>query len=237
LLEVNNLKAFYGGIVALKGIKLKVEEGAIVTIIGANGAGKTTLLKSITGLIRSKEGQIIFEGQDITRSLPRQVVSLGISLAPEGRQIFSPLSVEDNLNLGAYIYFRRRNHDRINALKEEIFELFPVLKERLPQIAGTLSGGEQQMLSIARAMMARPRLLILDEPSMGLAPLFVQEIFRVLRELNQKGTTILLVEQNARAALKIADYSYVLETGAVFVEGNSSDLLANEEVKKAYLGG
>ena len=237
MLEVNNLKAFYGGIVALKGIKLKVEEGAIVTIIGANGAGKTTLLKSITGLIRSKEGQIIFEGQDITRSLPRQVVSLGISLAPEGRQIFSPLSVEDNLNLGAYIYFRRRNHDRINALKEEIFELFPVLKERLPQIAGTLSGGEQQMLSIARAMMARPRLLILDEPSMGLAPLFVQEIFRVLRELNQKGTTILLVEQNARAALKIADYSYVLETGAVFVEGNSSDLLANEEVKKAYLGG
>jgi branched-chain amino acid transport system ATP-binding protein len=237
VLEVNNLKAFYGGIVALKGVKLKVEEGAIVTIIGANGAGKTTLLKSITGLIRSKEGQIIFQGQDITRSLPRRVVGLGISLAPEGRQIFSPLSVEDNLNLGAYLYFRRRNQDRINALKEEIFELFPVLKERLSQIAGTLSGGEQQMLSIARAMMARPKLLILDEPSMGLAPLFVQEIFRVLQELNQKGTTILLVEQNARAALKIADYSYVLETGAVFMEGNSSDLLANEEVKKAYLGG
>ncbi|MBW2621417.1 MAG: ABC transporter ATP-binding protein [Deltaproteobacteria bacterium] len=237
MLEVNNLKAFYGGIVALKGVKLTVEEGAIVTIIGANGAGKTTLLKSITGLIRSKEGQVIFQGRDITRFFPRQVVSLGISLAPEGRQIFSPLSVEDNLNLGAYLYFRRRNQDRINALKEEIFELFPVLEQRLSQIAGTLSGGEQQMLSIARAMMARPKLLILDEPSMGLAPLFVQEIFRVLQELNQKGTTILLVEQNARAALKIADYSYVFETGSVFMEGNSSDLLENEKVKKAYLGG
>lgn len=237
MLEINNLKAFYGGIEALKGVKLKVDEGSIVTIIGANGAGKTTLLKSISGLIRSKEGQILFQGQDITRSLPRQIVGLGISLAPEGRQIFSPLSVEDNLNLGAYLYFKRRNRDRINTIKEQIFELFPVLKERLSQIAGTLSGGEQQMLAIGRAMMARPKLLVLDEPSLGLAPLFVQEIFRVLQELNRQGTTILLVEQNARAALKIASYSYVLETGSVFMEGKSSELLANEEVKKAYLGG
>ena len=237
MLEVNNLKAFYGGIEALKGVTLKVDEGSIVTIIGANGAGKTTLLKSISGLIRSKEGQILFQGQDITRSLPRRIVGLGISLAPEGRQIFSPLSVEDNLNLGAYLYFKRRNQDRIKKIKEQIFELFPVLRERLSQIAGTLSGGEQQMLAIGRAMMAQPKLLVLDEPSMGLAPLFVQEIFRVLEELNRQGTTILLVEQNARAALKVANYSYVLETGTVFMEGKSGELLANEEVKKAYLGG
>ncbi len=237
MLEINNLKAFYGGIEALKGVTLKVEEGSIVTIIGANGAGKTTLLKSISGLIRSKEGQILFQGQDITRSLPRRIVGLGISLAPEGRQIFSPLSVEDNLNLGAYLYFKRRNQDRIKKIKEQIFELFPVLRERLSQIAGTLSGGEQQMLAIGRAMMAQPKLLVLDEPSMGLAPLFVQEIFRVLEELNRQGTTILLVEQNARAALKVANYSYVLETGTVFMEGKSGELLANEEVKKAYLGG
>ncbi len=237
MLEVNNLKAFYGGIEALKGVTLKVDEGSIVTIIGANGAGKTTLLKSISGLIRTKEGQILFQGQDITRSLPRRIVGLGISLAPEGRQIFSPLSVEDNLNLGAYLYFKRRNQDRIKKIKEQIFELFPVLRERLSQIAGTLSGGEQQMLAIGRAMMAQPKLLVLDEPSMGLAPLFVQEIFRVLEELNRQGTTILLVEQNARAALKVANYSYVLETGTVFMEGKSGELLANEEVKKAYLGG
>jgi len=237
MLEVNDLKAYYGGIQALKGVNLKVEEGGIVTIIGANGAGKTTLLKSISGLIRSKDGRIVFEGREITRALPRQIVSLGIALAPEGRQIFASLSVEDNLHLGAYLYYRRKNRATIKRLKEETFELFPVLKERLSQLAGTLSGGEQQMLAIARAMMVRPKLLILDEPSMGLAPLFVVEIFKVLERLNKQGTTILLVEQNARAALRVAQYAYVLETGIVTLEGQASNLLANEKIKKAYLGG
>ncbi|MBW2090713.1 MAG: ABC transporter ATP-binding protein [Deltaproteobacteria bacterium] len=237
MLEVNDLKAYYGGIQALKGVNLKVEEGGIVTIIGANGAGKTTLLKSISGLIRSKDGRIVFEGREITRALPRQIVSLGIALAPEGRQIFASLSVEDNLHLGAYLYYRRKNRATIKRLKEETFELFPVLKERLSQLAGTLSGGEQQMLAIARAMMVRPKLLILDEPSMGLAPLFVVEIFKVLERLNKQGTTILLVEQNARAALQVAQYAYVLETGIVTLEGQASNLLANEKIKKAYLGG
>lgn len=237
MLEVTDLKASYGGIQALKGVNLKVEEGGLVTIIGANGAGKTTLLKSISGLIRSKEGRIVFQGREITRSLPRQIVSLGIALAPEGRQIFASLSVEDNLNLGAFLYYRRKNRATIKALKKEIYELFPVLEERHSQLAGTLSGGEQQMLAIARAMMVRPKLLILDEPSMGLAPLFVQEIFKVLERLNQQGATILLVEQNARAALKVARYAYVLETGVVSLEGQTDNLLANEKIKKAYLGG
>ncbi len=237
MLEINNLRAYYGGIQALRGISLKVEEGSIVTIIGTNGAGKTTLLKSISGLIRSKEGRIVFKGRDITRALPRQIVSLGIALAPEGRQIFTSLSVEDNLSLGAYLYYRRKNRAEIKAHKEETFEFFPVLKDRLSQLAGTLSGGEQQMLAIARAMMIRPKLLILDEPSMGLAPLFVLEIFKVLERLNRRGTTILLVEQNARAALKVAQYAYVLETGSVILEGQADTLLANEKIKKAYLGG
>ncbi|MBW1709644.1 MAG: ABC transporter ATP-binding protein [Deltaproteobacteria bacterium] len=236
MLEVTNLKAYYGGIQALKGVNLSIKEGGIVTIIGANGAGKTTLLKSISGLIRSKEGRIVFQDQEITKFLPRQIVSLGIALAPEGRQVFASLSVEDNLNLGAYLYYRRKNRSKIRTLKEEVFELFPVLKERLSQLAGTLSGGEQQMLSIARAMMVRPKLLILDEPSMGLAPLFVLEIFKVLERLNQRGTTILLVEQNARAALRVAQYGYVLETGIVILEGQAHKLLVNEKIKKAYLG-
>ncbi|MBW2060625.1 MAG: ABC transporter ATP-binding protein [Deltaproteobacteria bacterium] len=237
MLEVTDLKASYGGIQALKGVNLKVEEGGLVAIIGANGSGKTTLLKSISGLIRSKEGRIIFQGREITRSLPRQIVSLGIALAPEGRQIFASLSVEDNLNLGAFLYYRRKNRATIKALKKEIYELFPVLEERHSQLSGTLSGGEQQMLAIARAMMVRPKLLILDEPSMGLAPLFVQEIFKVLERLNQQGATILLVEQNARAALKVARYAYVLETGVVSLEGQTDNLLADEKIKKAYLGG
>lgn len=237
MLEVRKLRAFYGSIEALKGVNLEVEEGSIATLIGANGAGKTTLLKSISGLIRSKAGRIIFEGKDITSAQPGQIVSYGIALAPEGRQIFSHLSVEDNLDLGAYLYYRRKNMPEIKKAKEEIYEWFPILKERLSQLAGTLSGGEQQMLSIARAMMTKPKLLILDEPSMGLAPLFVKEIFRVLKCLNDDGTTILLVEQNARAALRFAEYAYVLETGLVAHEGIAGKLLEDESVKKSYLGG
>ena len=237
MLKVTDLQASYGGIMALKGVSLHVKQGAIVTIIGANGAGKSTLLKSISGLIRSKEGRIVFQDHKIQDAQPGQIVRLGISQVPEGRQIFYHLSVKDNLNLGAYPYYGRKNLSRIQAQREEIYELFPVIKERLFQIAGTLSGGEQQMLAIARAMMASPKLLLLDEPSMGLAPLFVREIFRVLEDLNRRGTTILLVEQNARAALRIAQYAYVLETGVVSMEGKAADLLNDEKIKKAYLGG
>ncbi|MFH1091004.1 MAG: ABC transporter ATP-binding protein [Pseudomonadota bacterium] len=236
MLEITDLRAFYGAIMAVKGVSLRIEPGSISTLIGANGAGKTTLLKSVSGLIRSKEGRIAFQGRDISRYKPGRIVALGISQVPEGRQIFSHLTVEDNLNLGAYLYYGRRNRDRIIAKKEEIYSIFPILQQRHSQISGTLSGGEQQMLAIARAIMSRPKLLLLDEPSMGLAPLVVLEIFRVIRRLNQEGTTILLVEQNARAALKIAQYGYVIETGMIFLEGDTSGLLANEAVKKAYLG-
>jgi len=237
MLEIRNLKAFYGGVTALRGVNLRLDERAVVSIIGANGAGKTTLLKSISGLIRSKEGRIVFRKLEIQQAEPGRIVRLGISQVPEGRQIFYHLTVEDNLDLGAYIHYKRKNLTEIRARKEEIYGLFPVLRERLPQIAGTLSGGEQQMLAIARAMMAQPLLLLLDEPSMGLAPLFVREIFRVLVDLNRRGATILLVEQNARAALQIAQYAYVLETGTVTMEGPACQLLQDERIKKAYLGG
>lgn len=236
MLEISKLRAYYDGIAALKGVGLKIEEGTILSIIGANGAGKSTLLKSISGLIRTKEGRIMFQDQDITQAQPGKIVGLGISQVPEGRQIFGHLTVEDNLNLGAYVYYRRRNIKQVKAKKEEVFSAFSVLQQRLSQLAGTLSGGEQQMLAIARAMMAKPKLLLLDEPSLGLAPLIVQEIFRVIKRLNNQGATILLVEQNARAALRIAGYGYVLETGEVFLEGPTTDLLSNEAVKKAYLG-
>lgn len=236
MLEISGLRAFYGGIEALKGIDLTVQEGAIITIIGANGAGKSTLLKSICGLIRSKEGKIVFMGRDISSKKPGQIVKLGLSLSPEGRQLFSHLTVEDNLNLGAYVYFKRKNKSLVNKNKNRIFELFPVLEERLMQLSGTLSGGEQQMLAIARAMMAGPKLLALDEPSMGLAPLFVREIFEVLKTLNKEGATILLVEQNARAALKIAQHGYIMETGAISMQGPTEQLLENEEIRRAYLG-
>ncbi|MDY6850827.1 MAG: ABC transporter ATP-binding protein [Thermodesulfobacteriota bacterium] len=236
MLEIIKLRAYYDGIAALKGIGLKIEEGTILSIIGANGAGKSTLLKSISGLIKTKEGRIMFKGQDITQTQPAKIVGLGISQVPEGRQIFGHLTVEDNLNLGAYVYYRSRNMKQVKAKKEEVFSAFSVLQRRLSQLAGTLSGGEQQMLAIARAMMANPKLLLLDEPSLGLAPLIVQEIFRVIKRLNNQGATILLVEQNARAALRIAGYGYVLETGEVSLEGPTTDLLSNEAVKKAYLG-
>jgi branched-chain amino acid transport system ATP-binding protein len=237
LLEVRDLTAGYGAVQALRGVELEVEAGSIVTIIGANGAGKSTLLKSISGQIRGKSGRIVFQGRDITNVQPEKIVDLGVSQVPEGRQIFASLSVEDNLLLGGYLSQIRGQRRAVVEARQEVFAIFPVLENRRRQLAGTLSGGEQQMLAIGRALMARPKLLLLDEPSMGLAPLIVREIFRVLEDLNAAGTTILLVEQNARAALNTARYGYVLETGRVAVKGPSADLLANNDIKEAYLGG
>ncbi len=236
MLELDGLNAYYGAIQALKGVSISVKDGQIVSIIGANGAGKTTLLRSISGLMASKKGRILYDDRDISGLPASDIVRLGVCQVPEGRQIFAHLTVIDNLRLGAYLYFMRGNRKEIDDQLERIFTIFPVLKERPKQVAGTLSGGEQQMLAIGRALMSRPRLLLLDEPSMGLAPLVVREIFRVIRELHQAGTTLLLVEQNARVALRIASYGYVLETGEVVIEGETKNLLENEEVKRAYLG-
>jgi branched-chain amino acid transport system ATP-binding protein len=236
MLEVKGLNAYYGAIHAVKGVSISVEDGQIVSIIGANGAGKTTLLRSISGLMPS-EGRIMYDGQDISGLTAGEIVGMGICQVPEGRQIFAHLMVIDNLKLGAYLSFKRGKGREADEQLERVFTIFPILKERPTQIAGTLSGGEQQMLAIGRALMSKPRLLLLDEPSMGLAPLVVREIFRVIRELHERGTTILLVEQNARIALRIASYGYVLETGEVVLEGGTGDLLENEEVKRAYLGG
>ncbi len=237
MLRISNLKAFYDSIPALKGVSIDVPNGEVVSIIGANGAGKSTLLKSISGLIKSKEGDILFKDQDISVLPAHKIVSLGISQVPEGRQLFGHLTVQDNINLGAYLYYKRRNRSEIEGRIERVFHLFPILKRRGRQIAGTLSGGEQQMLAIARALMGRPQLLLLDEPSMGLAPLIVREIFSVISQLNQSGTTILLVEQNAKAALNIAQHACVLETGEIVLEGLAGELLDNPKVKQAYLGG
>ena len=237
MLKVENLRAYYDSIPALKGVSIDVPNGEVVSIIGANGAGKSTLLKSISGLMKSKEGDILYKDQDIFALSANKIVSLGISQVPEGRQIFGHLTVQDNINLGAYLYFKRRNRSEIKDRTEKIFRLFPVLKQRTKQIAGTLSGGEQQMLAIARALMGRPELLLLDEPSMGLAPLIVKEIFSVIKQLNESGTTILLVEQNAKAALNVAQHAFVLETGEIVLEGLASELLDDPKVKAAYLGG
>jgi branched-chain amino acid transport system ATP-binding protein len=237
MLKIENLRAYYASIPALKGVSIEVPKGKVVSIIGANGAGKSTLLKSISGLMKSKEGQIQYNDQDISAFAANKIVSLGISQVPEGRQIFGHLTVQDNINLGAYLYFKRRNRSEIDERTEKVFQLFPVLKRRTKQIAGTLSGGEQQMLAIARALMGRPVLLLLDEPSMGLAPLVVKEIFSVIEQLNESGTTILLVEQNAKAALNVAQHAYVLETGEIVLEGLAGELLDNPKVKEAYLGG
>ena len=234
MLEVDGLDVFYGAVHALKGVSLRAEAGEIVTLIGANGAGKTTLLRTLSGLIPARAGRIRFDGRDITRTPPHEIVALGVSHAPEGRLVFANLTVEDNLELGAY---RRKDRAGITADRDEAFRLFPRLAERRRQSAGTLSGGEQQMLAIARALMSRPRLLLLDEPSLGLAPLLVREIFKRIREINQHGVTVLLVEQNAHMALSIARRGYVLETGHVRLEDEASRLLQNEEVKRAYLGG
>jgi branched-chain amino acid transport system ATP-binding protein len=236
MLDLRGVSAFYGTIQALKNISLKVGGGDIVTIIGANGAGKTTLLKVISGLIPSKSGTIWYQGANITHESPVRIVSQGISQVPEGRQLFAHLTVLDNLHLGAYLYHNRKFKEEIEEKLDWVFTLFPVLRKRAKQLAGTMSGGEQQMVAIARALMSRPKLLLLDEPSMGLAPLIVHEIFKVIRRLNDQGTTILLVEQNARASLQIAQYGYVLETGSVALEGPARDLLADEKVRHAYLG-
>jgi branched-chain amino acid transport system ATP-binding protein len=234
MLEVESLDVYYGAVHALKGVTLRAEAGEIVTLIGANGAGKTTLLRSISGLIRPRAGAIRFEGRDLTHTPPHEIVGLGVSHAPEGRMVFANLSVEDNLELGAY---RRKDRDGIRTDFDGVFTLFPRLKERRRQTAGTLSGGEQQMLAIARALMSRPRLLLLDEPSLGIAPILMREIFRTIQEINQRGVTVLLVEQNAHLALSIARRGYVLETGRVQLEDEAARLLQNEDVKKAYLGG
>jgi len=237
MLRLLNINTFYGEIHVLKNISLHISEGEIVTLIGANGAGKTTLLNTISGIINARAGQIMYNSKDIARKSPDRVVKMGISQVPEGRQIFNPLSVLDNLKLGSYIRYRRDGNKKIQRDIEELFSLFPILSERQHQLAGTLSGGEQQMLAIGRALMSRPRILLLDEPSMGLAPLVVTEIFKTiarLREMNK--TTIFLVEQNARAALKLSDRGYVMETGKIMFEGNARDLLENREVQRAYLG-
>ena len=234
MLEVDRLDVYYGAVHALKGVTLRADAGEIVTLIGANGAGKTTLLRAISGLIRPRAGAIKLEGRDISRVPPHEIVGLGISHAPEGRMVFANLSVQDNLELGAY---RRKDRARIREDFDGMYALFPRLLERRRQTAGTLSGGEQQMLAIGRALMSRPRLLLLDEPSLGIAPILVREIIRTIREINERGVTVLLVEQNAHLALSIAARGYVLETGHVRFEDQARRLLQNEDVKKAYLGG
>jgi branched-chain amino acid transport system ATP-binding protein len=232
MLKVSGIETYYGNIQALKGINLEVKQGEIVTIIGANGAGKTTTMKSVSGLLKPKRGKIEFLGEDITGLRPDQLVKKGISLVPEGRAILAKMTVMENLEMGA---FQRKDHEIANDL-EKVMNRFPILRERKNQLGGTLSGGQQQMLAIARALMSRPKLLLLDEPSMGLAPLIVADIFKIIKEINQEGTTVLLVEQNVRQALKIAHKGFVLETGKLIASGTSQELLGNAKVKEAYLG-
>lgn len=236
MLEVSRVNAQYGAIRALKEVSLVVEKGQIVALIGANGAGKTTLLKVISGLMHEYTGTVTYKGKSLTKLDPGEILSLGLCLVPEGRQIFGHLSVIDNLNLGAYLYVNRKNRNAVRNGIEKIYRIFPILKDREKQISGTLSGGEQQMLAIGRALMSRPELLMMDEPSMGLAPLIVKEIFRVVVNLNREGVTVLLVEQNARAALGLGHRGYVLETGQIVLHGDTKSLLQNENVRRAYLG-
>jgi len=236
MLRIRNLESGYGSLKVLRHISIHVSAGEIVTIIGANGAGKTTLLKTIAGLIRPRAGEMLFEKEDITRLSPEKIVFLGCSLVPEGRQVFAPMTVRENLLLGGYVQFRRKKKNEVDEGLEKIFRMFPRLKEREGQLAGTLSGGEQQMLAIGRALMARPKVIMMDEPSMGLAPMIVKDIFSIIRKLRDEGNTVLLVEQNAKAALSIADRGYVLETGRIVLEENAEDLLSNRDVQRAYLG-
>jgi branched-chain amino acid transport system ATP-binding protein len=236
LLRIKNLHAYYGPIRALYNVSLHVRAGEIVSLIGANGAGKTTTLHAISGLIGGAKGEITFQDTKINGLSPEKIVASGISQVPEGRQIFAPLTVRENLELGAYLRFKGKEKGSIQRDLDRIFAMFPRLEERIGQIAGTLSGGEQQMLAIGRALMARPKLLLLDEPSMGLAPLIVKEIMNTIADLRDSGVTILIVEQNARASLNISDRGYVLETGKVILQGNSEDLLNDSDVKRAYLG-
>ncbi len=233
LLKVTDLEVSYGGIDALRGISFDVEEGEIVTLIGANGAGKSTTLRTICGLVRPSAGRIVYDGRDITSQSTQRIVSEGIALVPEGRRVFDNLTVKENLLIGAYL---RKDKESIQADVEHVYELFPRLKEREWQSAGTLSGGEQQMLAVGRAMMTRPRILMMDEPSLGLAPLIVKDIFSIIRALNETGMTILLIEQNANAALRCAHHAYVLETGRITMSGTGASLLADQRVQDAYLG-
>ena len=234
MLKVNGIDVFYGNIHALKGVSLEINEGEIVTLIGANGAGKSTLLKTLSGLLKPKSGTIEYLGKSISGKAPQSIVKAGISHVPEGRRVFANMSVEENLELGAYL---RKDSKEIRKDIQGVYELFPRLQERRKQLSGTLSGGEQQMLAMGRAIMAKPKLLLLDEPSMGLAPLMVKTIFQIIEKINQDGTTILLVEQNANMALSVADRAYVIETGRVKISGTAAELQASEEIKKAYLGG
>lgn len=236
MLKIRNLEAGYDKLKVLKGISLHVKSGEIVTIIGANGAGKTTLLNTISSIVKPSGGEIKLKDVEITTSSPDLIVKSGCALVPEGRQLYPAMTVKENLILGAYTLYRKRDHKSAVENLENIYTLFPVLKERRTQLAGTLSGGEQQMVAIGRALMSGPDLLLMDEPSMGLAPLIVRDIFRIVTELRDKGKTILIVEQNARAVLEIADRGYVMETGSLILEGNAGDLLDNNDVKRAYLG-
>ncbi|MBN8202484.1 MULTISPECIES: ABC transporter ATP-binding protein [Bacillaceae] len=232
MLKVNGINAFYGKIQVLKNISLEVEEGSIVTILGANGAGKTTTMKTISGLLKPQAGNIQFQGHNVTGLRPDQLLRKGIALVPEGRQILSGMTVLENLEMGAY----HRKDNEIDQDIKDVMKRFPILEERQKQQGGTLSGGQQQMLAIARAILSKPKLLLLDEPSMGLAPLIVADIFKIIKEINEMGTTVLLVEQNARQALKISDYGYVLETGKMVAEGSSQKLLNDPRIMEAYLG-
>ena len=232
ILEVKDLQVYYGVIQALKGISFEVNQGEIIALIGANGAGKTTTLQTITGMIPSKGGSIIYDGQDITRMPRYKLVPMGIAHVPEGRRVFAEMSVLQNLKLGAYT---RNNKNEIEETIKMIYERFPRLEERKNQMAGTLSGGEQQMLAMGRALMSHPKLIVMDEPSMGLSPIYVNEIFDIIQEINKSGTTVLLVEQNAKKALSIADKAYVLETGNIVLSGDAKELMNNDRVKKAYL--
>lgn len=234
MLNINEIDVYYGHIQALQGVSIEINKGEIVTLIGANGAGKSTLLKTISGLLKPKHGEIIFEAESIAGKAAQTIVKRGISHVPEGRRIFANLTVGENLELGAYL---RKDKQGIQADFEKVYGLFPILSERIKQPAGTLSGGEQQMLAMGRALMARPRLLLLDEPSMGLAPLLVKTIFRIIQEINQTGTTILLVEQNANMALSIATRAYVIETGKIVAAGSAAELNQRDQIRKAYLGG
>jgi branched-chain amino acid transport system ATP-binding protein len=236
MLRVESVNAFYGAIQALRNVSLHVNPGEIVALLGANGAGKTTLMKVVSGLHPPAKGKLFFSGRDIAGLPAERVLRLGVGQVPEGRQIFAPLSVLDNLILGAYVRFKGENKTDIYKDLDSIFEMFPVLRERQKQRAGTLSGGEQQMVAIGRSMMARPKLLLLDEPSLGLAPMVANGIFQTIRLLRERGTTLLLVEQNAKAALRVANRGYVLETGRIILEGETEDLLNNKEVQRAYLG-
>lgn len=234
MLNIQNIDVYYGNIQAIKGVSLDINEGEIVTLIGANGAGKSTLLKTISGLIKPKGGEILFEGQNIAGKVAQSIVKRGVSHVPEGRRVFANMTVEENLELGAFL---RKDKKGIREDFEKVYNLFPRLHERRKQLSGTLSGGEQQMLAMGRALMARPRLLLLDEPSMGLSPLLVKTIFRIIQEINESGTTILLVEQNANMALSVADRAYVIETGRIVLNGTSEELNQSDQIRTAYLGG